>query len=223
MDDIKKINYAELFKENRHVLVKKFISKELSDFLYNYTLLKAKSVETLVLNATIPPDSLLGGYTEAQVPGSFGAYADFAMETLLADITPKMEQVTGLRLCPTYSYQRIYKHNQSLDRHKDRPSCEVSATLCLGYDNSNRSDGYNWGMFIEKSGEVGLEGKEIKLEPGDLIVYRGCDLEHWREPFQGNILSQVFLHYNDIDGQFGESFKYDKRAMLGLPAVQKRQ
>jgi len=33
----------------------------------------------------------------------------------------------------------------------------------------------------------------------------------------------VFLHYNDIDGQFGESFKYDKRAMLGLPAVQKRQ
>ncbi len=78
-------------------------------------------------------------------------------------------------------------------------------------------------MFIEKSGQEGREGKEVKLEQGDLIVYRGCELEHWREPYQGTQLSQVFLHYNDVDGKFSEENKYDTRPFLGLLANFKRR
>ena len=43
-------------------------------------------------------------------------------------------------------------------------------------------------------------------------------LEHWREPFDGDICGQVFLHYNDLNGPFAHKNKFDGRAMLGLPS-----
>ena len=52
---------------------------------------------------------------------------------------------------------------------------------------------------------------------GDMVIYKGCELEHWREPFEGNNHAQVFLHYNNIDGPFGTQNKFDKRPLLGIP------
>ena len=102
-------NHAELFKENNYVYVKQFMSKEMANFLHKYTLLKSRAIETMILNGTLPHNNFLGGFADVQVPGSFGAYADFAMETVLQEYLGKMEKVTGLRLHPTYSYQRTYK------------------------------------------------------------------------------------------------------------------
>ena len=62
------------------------------------------------------------------------------------------------------------------------------------------------------------KGIEVNLKPGDMLMYRGCDLEHWREPFKGKDCGQVFLHYNDASGENAESNKYDGRPMIGLPA-----
>ena len=50
-----------------------------------------------------------------------------------------------------------------------------------------------------------------------MLVNSGCDLEHWREPFEGDNCAQVFLHYNNIDGPFGTQNNFDKRPMLGIP------
>ena len=62
-----------------------------------------------------------------------------------------------------------------------------------------------------------LNGDKITLSSGDMLIYRGCDVEHWRDPFTGNNCAQVFLHYNKLDGKFGETNKYDTRPLLGLP------
>lgn len=51
-----------------------------------------------------------------------------------------------------------------------------------------------------------------------MLIYKGCELEHWREPFQGYDCGQVFMHYNDEDGPFADKNKWDGRPMLGLPA-----
>jgi hypothetical protein len=59
-----------------------------------------------------------------------------------------------------------------------------------------------------------MEGVEVVLEPGDLVIYKGCDLEHWRNKFEGHICVQVFLFYNDIEGPFIFN-KYDTRPFLG--------
>ena len=86
--------------------------------------------------------------------------------TDMSGITKKIEEVTGLELCPTYSYQRIYKQGQELDRHKDRPSCEISVTMNLGGD--------PWPIYLEPSGKEGQKGIKVDLKPGDMLVYSGC-------------------------------------------------
>jgi hypothetical protein len=52
------------------------------------------------------------------------------------------------------------------------------------------------------------------MKPGDAIIYRGCDIDHWRQPFWGLNHAQVFLHYNELDGQY--NIRNDGRAVLGL-------
>ena len=56
----------------------------------------------------------------------------------------------------------------------------------------------------------------VNLEPGDMLIYKGCDLFHWREKFEGEHHLQAFLHYNDKNGPYGDNL-YDGRENLGLP------
>jgi hypothetical protein len=76
-----------------------------------------------------------------------------------------------------------------------------------------KHSGYNWPMFVET--EDAPDGVPISLEPGDIIIYRGCDVEHWREKFLGLNHAQLFLHYNDPTGPFG--IRLDGRPILGVP------
>jgi hypothetical protein len=119
-----------------------------------------------------------------------------------------MEKHTGLKLTPTYSYARIYKKGDVLERHKDRFSCEISTTLNLGGD--------SWPIYLEPSGKKGLKGVKIDLKPGDMLIYSGCELEHWREAFKGKDCAQVFLHYNKVSKK-AEKNMFDGRLHLGLP------
>jgi len=50
-----------------------------------------------------------------------------------------------------------------------------------------------------------------------MIIYRGCELEHWREPYWGKNHAQVFLHYNEKNGQY--DIPNDGRPILGMPAT----
>jgi hypothetical protein len=151
-----------------------------------------------------------GVWNDEQIPGTYSHYSDIAMETLLQKLRPSIEKETGLKLNETYSYARIYKKGDVLVRHKDRYSCEVSATLNLGGD--------SWPIYLEPSGELGKEGVKVDLEPGDMLIYKGCEVEHWREPFEGENCGQVFLHYNNASNEKAEENKYDGRPFLGLPA-----
>ena len=151
-----------------------------------------------------------GIWNDEQIPDTYSHYADIAMETLLENLKPLMEKESGLKLNETYSYARIYKKGDVLERHKDRYSCEVSTTLNIGGD--------EWPIYLEPSGEEGKEGTKIILNQGDMLIYKGCDVEHWREAFEGENCGQVFLHYNDASDEKAEQNKYDGRPCLGLPA-----
>ncbi|MBU6338549.1 MAG: hypothetical protein KGQ36_01045 [Rickettsiales bacterium] len=56
-----------------------------------------------------------------------------------------------------------------------------------------------------------------------MLIYRGCELEHWREPCDSNGCGQVFLHYNNAAMPHAEENKYDRRAHIGLPPNFKKQ
>ena len=211
---------------NKYQTIKNAISYELANFIFNYFLLKREAVAYMYQNNIIYDNNMLGTWTDQQIPNTYSHYADPVMETLLVKVLPKMQEETGLDLIPTYSYARLYKHGDILHRHKDRASCEISTTLNLG--------GNPWPIFIDGTGADTVineyknihkpnapEGTKVLLEVGDMLVYSGCELEHWREPFEGQVCGQVFLHYNHRNGPFAEKNKFDKRPMLGLPAFAK--
>jgi hypothetical protein len=145
----------------------------------------------------------MGTFNDSQTTNTYSHYGDLAMDTLLQVLRPEIERQTKMKLVPTYSYQRIYKKGDILKRHKDRMSCEISGTLNLGGD--------HWPIFVKK------DNKEIKidLKPGDILLYHGCELEHWREPFLGNFCVQVFLHYNQKNSK--NPNLWDGRPHPGLP------
>ena len=214
------------FKIKKYQVIKNAISYELANFVYNYFMLKRDAVNFMYKNNINYETPLLGTWEDKQVPNTYSHYADFVMETLLMKVLPKMQQETGLELVPTYSYARIYKKGDILRRHKDRPSCEISTTIHLG--------GTKWPIFIDGTGSDNVideyknihkpnapKGTEVLLDVGDMLVYSGCELEHWREVLDGNNCAQVFLHYNHLNGRFAKSNMFDKRPMLGVPAYVK--
>jgi len=211
---------------NKYHVIKKALSYELANFAFNYFLLKRDAVAFMYKNNITYDNGMLGTWTDQQIPNTYSHYADMVMETLLVKVLPVMQQETGLNLIPTYSYARIYKKGDCLHRHKDRPSCEISTTINLG--------GNPWPIFIDGTGANNVinerqnlvkpnapAGTKVLLDVGDMLVYSGCDLEHWREPFDGDICGQVFLHYNHVNGPFADKNKFDGRPMLGLPSFVK--
>jgi len=210
------------FKKNKYQVLRNAISKDLAAFCYKYLQISAEADHWMLNNGvTHSGNKLVGNFNDPQVPNSYAKYADRVMETLLVDTIKVMQKKTGLRLVPTYSYCRLYRTGNILKRHKDRPSCEISTTLNLGGD--------NWPILIDPTGSDNVideyknihkpgapKGVEVNLKPGDMLIYSGCELEHWREPFKGKLCGQVFLHYNHADGQFAKSNLYDKRPMLGI-------
>jgi len=94
--------------------------------------------------------------------------------------------------------------------------------------------GDSWPIFLEpdhtKGGEKegkgyvseNTKGIKVDLEPGDMLVYSGCELEHWRNEFKGEECVQVFLHYNNVETKGAEEHMFDKRPHLGLPSWFKR-
>ena len=212
------------FQENKYQVIKQALSYELANFIFNYFLLKREAVEWMYKNNITYDTGMWGTWTDQQIPNTYSIYGDQVMDTLLMKVLSRMEEETGLKLLPTYSYARLYKPGDILKRHKDRPSCEISTTIHLGGD--------KWPIFIDPTGSDNVideaknihkpnapKGNEVILDIGDMLVYSGCDLEHWREPFKGQICGQVFLHYNHKNGPFAETNKFDKRPVLGVPSL----
>ena len=211
------------FKKDRFTVIEKAIDPKIANFIYNYFLMKKQVARTMFDTKYISPFTTeFGVWNDDQVPNTYSHYADIAMETLLLLVQPIMEKQTGIKLIPTYSYARIYKKGDILHRHKDRFSCEISTTLNLGGD--------EWPIFIEKDPNKGkvVQGKgyisdntkgiKVNLNPGDMLVYRGNLLEHWREEFKGKDCTQVFLHYNNAATKGAKDNIFDKRKHLGLPS-----
>jgi len=208
-NDIKKF-----FNENGYAVIKNFLKKDMVDLLYEYS--KLKSRRELLKEAFYPElfnKMYDGQFDDEQSSGAYSLYGDPLMDTILQSSNNFVSNVIGKELIPTYSYWRLYITNNELKKHKDRPSCEYSTTLCLGYDANNVEDtNYKWPIFIKSHNK---EERCVTLEPGDMVIYKGCEVEHWRDEYKGLNHAQVFLHYNEKDGK--HNIKYDGRDFLGLP------
>jgi hypothetical protein len=178
-----------IFEKQGYCLVKNFLSKEVALFLSDYLKLK-KEIKTALGESLV----------DDQVPDAACVFHNEPfLETLYLQHTEKMKCLTGVDVIPTYIYARIYGTGNTLAPHKDRPSCEISATIKL-----DESDNYCWPVCVEGSG--------FELGVGDAVVYKGCDVLHWRDKCEATedyFLSQMFMHFVDKNGPHAD-FKFDK-------------
>jgi len=190
------------FKENKYQIIRNALSRDLINYI-NINFEIHENANYFFRQPTLENPYPFG---DGQSPNSFSWYSSIHSEAVLQFLKPTIEQITDTQLYESYSYARNYYRGAILEKHIDRPSCEYSATICISKD-------ADWGICIENvDGDVA----EIELYPGDMIVYRGDLLRHWRNPYQGKTHRQLFLHYVDANGKY-QNYKFDDRPMLGLP------
>lgn len=142
-----------------------------------------------------------------------GYYADPLIEVMLKQCLPAVEEQTGLELEPTYSFSRVYQEGEELTPHTDRPSCEISVTINVA------CTGDVWPIWMQYKDN---DPAKCMLSPGDAVIYKGCEVTHWRRKLpKGQINVQFMLHYVSKNGPNAE-YKFDKREALGLDSSARR-
>lgn len=143
---------------------------------------------------------------EVRDSSKFGYYADPLIEVILVSAKDEIEKQTGLSLDPTYSYSRVYQGGEELLPHTDRPSCEISATINVA------CTGEPWPIWMQYEDK---DPVKCVLNPGDAVIYKGCEVTHWRRKLPpGQLNVQFMLHYVDKNGP-NKDFKNDQRPKIG--------
>lgn len=146
---------------------------------------------------------------EMQVEGSLARYWHPQYRSIHCGIRLKLEKIIGRKLYNTYYYDRFYFAGQELVKHADRDACEISVSVHISTNIEEC-----WPFKIKT---VGGKERSLCLEPGDGLLYKGCERPHWRDPLpsrhKGGILGrwkrrnddtyyhQIFFHYVLADGQ----------------------
>jgi len=157
---------------DKFVKVENILSKESCDIL---------SGAFLLMERDAPKTS----FGDGQVDGAFFRHSYSGTESLLHYLKPKVEEIVGMSLLPTYSFARVYRKGHFLSKHVDRRECEVSLTITLKKD-------ADWPIILDNA--------EVDLDQGDGALYQGMIVPHERKPYEGEEHVQVFLHYI-IDNQ----------------------
>jgi hypothetical protein len=192
---------SELFNCNKYVKVENLIDERTIQTISQYLENKIKAGEWL-------PKSKED--KEAKGSSRFGYYGDPLLEIILKECTPLIEDQTGLELEPTCSFARIYQGGEQLTAHVDRPSCEITATVNVA------CTGEIWPIWMQNENN---DPAKFLLNPGDAVIYKGCEVMHWRRKLpEGQVNVQFMLHYIDKNGPHTE-YKFDRRASLGSMPV----
>lgn len=191
-------NTTQIFEQTGCVQVNGFIEPETISVVSQYFENKIKRGEWVSSNDAV---------------SKLSYYADPLIEVLLLRCKKSVEAVCGKELIPTYSYSRVYQAGEQLKPHVDRPSCEVSVTINV----ANKGDISPIYMKYANN----LESKHI-LNPGDAVIYKGCEATHWRLPMNPDQLNvQFMLHYVDKNGPYA-SYAKDRRPTYAMSS-DKRQ
>ena len=182
----------KFFDENNYVVMSDVISKERAAELTQYLFDLAKEGKT---------------EKDPQCPLSDAVYGAPKYDELLQELAPALSQHLGVNLLPAYTYARIYRPGEELKIHKDRPSCEFSGTMTLGYAEGEPI----WPIFFDD-----VKRHKIQLGVGELAMYKGCEVAHWRPPFKGTWQVQIFFHYVNADGPYKHHYA-DGRKEFGKP------
>ena len=202
-DNLKIESYQQQFKEKGYAVIEGFVPPGVAALIANYARIRVANKDMDIMD---------DGFVDFALTN----YGDYITESMLVQVIGLIEKVTDKELAPTYSYLRYYRDKDKLPVHVERYSCQYGVTLCCGYD-------YNkdvmWPIHIK-----GKDGKKktVDQQPGDALVYLGCDLEHWRDQIPGGHHVQVHLHYIGKDEPYADELTLDTRYRLGQKSTTRK-
>lgn len=201
------------FQKEKYQIVRNALPKSWCDIVVNYAKFQA------FYDFTTEKDQV------AQVKNTHSRYADFLMESILLHLQPLIEQEINQALLPSYSYYRVYKEGDCLAPHVDRNACEVSATLAFGWPDADP-----WSFKLSNDKNYTVDHPEalipsaddatiiINLNPGDMLIYAGPKVKHWRDRLTSHAYVQAFFHYVYKEGP-NQKNQYDGRDAIGVPKL----
>jgi PKHD-type hydroxylase len=188
------MNPAEYFEKKRYVYLSNVVPRQTCEDLTRYMF-------NLFESGKLSKDP--------QCPLSDSIYGDPVLDNLLQALAGPLSAQLGVQLLPTYTYARIYRPGEVLVRHIDREACEISGTMTLGFHDGSGI----WPIYFTDR-EDDVVGNSVEINIGDLVMYHGNELWHWRPKYKGQWQVQVFFHYVDANGPHA-NWAHDKRNSLG--------
>ena len=231
-------NTWQLMKEG-YVVLRNFIPKD----IINMTMDAWKSME---LNPVYhDPDALyrenmdiIHDSPKDSMGKSMGMYCSPFGIALHRWAWEKLKHHIDMDLEETYSYSRKYERGAYLRAHADRPSCEISATLCLDYETDDNTPWSIWldnsSDYVNRPSEIFDEtqalpirqrktARKVDLEVGDILLYQGPNAAHWREYFLGNHSYHIFLHFVNRNGHVQNIPQAREIVQDNLPHIAERE
>jgi hypothetical protein len=127
-------------------------------------------------------------------------------------LTATVSALVGVEVLPSYCYFRVYRQGDICRVHGDRPACEHSISLTLGY-----GDDKPWPLEVarrrierpyERADEAFAaeeDASAVAMMPGDGVLYQGVHHHHGRTmPNPNRWSAHLFLHWVAKDGPFAD-------------------
>lgn len=207
------------FVNDRYLVLKDFIPKDIITMTLDAWKVIENNPKQQKLYFGDREEDIIQNSPQSSLEKSHGAYCFPPAVALHHYVRNKLRDHLNLKLRETYSYTRKYYRGAFLKAHSDRPSCEISITLCLDYKTDDNTPWTLWGNNTEnwllrrRDQEIlyqetqALKNRErveagsfrYDMEVGDIFIYQGPNIAHWRDYLLGDYSYHMFLHFiNDL-------------------------
>jgi hypothetical protein len=131
---------------------------------------------------------------DGQVERRYGVYRDPLTVYLHRQLAFAISRATGEKVIPSYVYAANYIEDAVLKPHTDRPQCEFTMSMQIAYAPALKPrEKSPWALCLDDLRENRVESY---LACGDGLIYKGCELVHYRDALPKNHQStSIFFHY----------------------------
>ncbi|MDG2472641.1 MAG: hypothetical protein P8M71_05945 [Pseudomonadales bacterium] len=133
-----------------------------------------------------------GPLNDGQVERRMGIHNESVTAALHLRLTKLVSLITGEDLKPSYAYLGCYLDGAELKPHIDRPQCQFNLSIVFDMSDEQDQTPEPWPIFLKKNNKA----TAVNLTIGSGLLYRGTELEHWREPLpKGQQAIVCFYHF----------------------------
>ena len=138
---------------------------------------------------------------ESQVDRRYSLHSEPLARFYHQQLAKLVTRIAGEPVKPSYVYFAAYQPGAVLSPHLDRPQCQFSLSFLVDYT-PEPTDVSDWPLFLKKV-DAPESPTAVYLGVGDGVVYKGCELLHYRDALPENHFStSLFFHFvpKDFDG-----------------------